>query len=140
MTRRQAWVPLVAATAGTLLLIKGVLIIASSDRVADAPMVVMYFGGILVGIAAAIGFGLRQERRLFQVLVSVGGVLLLLAWMVGLGGVLNPISEALSDAKYVRDELPVAVAGGVLLLLAALAFINDTKVTGAVPRRKPVPA
>src|SRR5690242_1563679 len=106
MSRRHTWVPLVAAAAGALLLIEGVLVIASRDRLPDAPMVVMYFAGILVGVVAAIGFGLRRDRRMMRILGSVCGVARLLFWMVGLGEILNPVAELFSDAEYVGDELP----------------------------------
>jgi hypothetical protein len=140
MTRRHTWVPLVAAASGALLLIESVLVLASRDRLPDAPMVVMYFAGILLGVIAAVGFGLRRDRRSMRVLVGAGGVVLLVLWIIGLGEVLNPVSELFSDAAYFGDELPVGVAGGVLLLLAGIAFTHDTKVVASTPSREPVPA
>jgi hypothetical protein len=126
MTRRHTWVPYAAAIAGALLLLKGVLIVASNDQVGDTPMVVMYFGGLLVGLVAAVGLGLRQASVTARLAVGVGASVLLVMWIIGLGSVLNPIVEAFSDAKYARDEIPVAVAGAVLLAVAGRAFLNDT--------------
>jgi hypothetical protein len=126
MTRRHTWVPYAAATAGALLLLKGVLIVASNDGINDTPVVIMYFGGLLVGLVAAVGLGLRQASVPARIAVGLGASVLLVMWIMGFGSILNPIIEAFSDAKVARDEVPVAVAGAVLLAVAGRAFLNDT--------------
>jgi hypothetical protein len=126
MTRSHTWVPYAAAAAGALLLIEGVLVVASSDRISNSPMVVMYFGGIIAALTAAVGLGLRRRSVWARVGVAFGASLLLVAWFIGLGAILNPVIEVFSDAKYVRDEVPIAFAGVVLLAIAGRAFLNDT--------------
>lgn len=122
---RHTWVPYVAAAAGAAFLLKAVLIIASSDGIADAPMVVLYFGGLLLGVVAAVGAGLRQRRTGAKLAVALGGVVLLVLWIMGLGDLLEPVISLVSDAEHVGDEVPVGVAGAVLLGLAWLGFSRD---------------
>jgi hypothetical protein len=126
MTRRHTWVPYAAATAGALLLLKGVLIVASNDGIGDTPVVVMYFGGLLVGLVAVVGLGLRQASVPARIAIGFGASVLFVMWIMGFGSILNPIVEAFSDAKVARDEVPVAVAGAVLLAVAGRVFVNDT--------------
>jgi len=122
---RHTWVPYVAAAAGAALLLKAVLIIASGDSIPDAPMVVLYLGGVLLGVVAAVGGGLRRQRTGARVGVALGGVVLLVLWIVGLGDLLEPVISLVSDAEHVGDEVPVGVAGAVLLGLAWLGFSRD---------------
>jgi hypothetical protein len=113
---RHTWVPYAAITAGAMLLIKAVLIIGSEDSIADAPMVTLYFGGIAVALAAAIGAGLRA-RRGRRTLVAVGlSVALVLFIITGLGG---PVFAAMSDAAWVEDEGPIGLLGLILIALGA---------------------
>jgi hypothetical protein len=115
-TTRHAWVPYAAIAAGAMLLIKAALIIGSEDRIADAPMVALYFTGIAVGVAAAIGAGLRC-RRGRRVVVAVGlSIALILFIMSGLSG---SLFGAMSDAPWVEDEGPIGLLGLILISLGA---------------------
>lgn len=58
---RHTWVPYVGAAAGAALLLKAVLIIGSGNDVGEGPMAVLYLGGLLLGVVAAVGAGLRRH-------------------------------------------------------------------------------
>jgi hypothetical protein len=124
---RHSWVPFVAAAAGASLLLKAVLIIASGNSISDGPMGVLYLGGLLLGLAAAIGAGLRRSGVAAKVGVAFGAAVLLLLWIMGLGDSLKPVIGAFSDAQHVKDEVPVGTAGMVLLGLAWLGFCRDAR-------------
>lgn len=124
--RRHPWVPWVAAVAGAAFLLKAVLIIASGDRIGDAPMAVLYLGGLFLGVVAAVGFGLRRERTAAKVAVAAGGVALLVMWIMGLGDLLTPLVALVSEAEHVQVEVPIGVAGAVLLAAGWLGFSRDT--------------
>ena len=123
------WVPYVAVAAGATLLLKvGILFSNPQD---DGPIPpVLYLVGLLLALAAAIGFGLRQ-RRGRRALVAVGASLLLVMWVIGLGDLLTPVFEVFSDDPTYGDEGPIGVLGLVLLAIGALAGRGD---------REPVPA
>lgn len=125
--RRHTWVPYVAAAAGACLLLKAVLIIGSGNAVGDGPMAVLYLLGLLLGVVAAIGAGLRRDRVGLRIAVAAGGVVLLLLWIMGLGDALKPLVGAVSDAEHVKNEVPVGLAGLALLGLAWLGFSRDTR-------------
>lgn len=127
MSARHRWVPYVAAAAGAAFVLKAALIIGSGNAVGDGPMAVLYLGGLLLGLVAAVGAGLRRERASARIAVAVAGVVLLVLWIMGLGDSLKPVIGALSDAEHVKDEVPVALAGLVLLGLAWLGFSRDTR-------------
>lgn len=122
---RHRWVPYVAAAAGAALLLKAVLIIGSSNAVADGPMAVLYLGGLLLAGVAAVGAGLRRERIAARVGVALAGVVLLAVWIMGLGDSLKPLIAAVSDAEHVQAEVPVALAGVALLALAWRGWSGD---------------
>lgn len=124
-TRRHAWVPYVGAAAGSALLLKAVLIIASGNAVGDGPMAVLYLLGLLLGAAAAVGAGLRRDRLALKLAVGAGGVLALLLWIVGVGDSLKPLVALVSDAEHVQVEVPVALAGAALLGLSWLGWSRD---------------
>lgn len=123
----HAWVPYVAAAAGVCLVAKGTLIIASSNTVADGPMAVLYLGGLVLGLVAAVGAGLRQRGWLRSVGVGGGSALLLVAWIMGLGDAFKPLVGVVSSAEHVQVEVPVVAAGLVLVLLGLRARSHDTR-------------
>ncbi len=55
--------------------------------------------------------------------------MLLAAWIVGLGDTLEPLISRISDAEYVNDEVPILLAGLVLLALAFRAHSRDVPST-----------
>lgn len=122
----HTWVPYVAVAAGVCLVAKGVLIIASGNAVADAPMAALYLGGLLLGLVAAVGAGLRQRGLLRSIAVGGGSALLLIAWIMGLGDALKPLVATMSSAEHVQAEVPVVIGGLVLVLLALRARAHDT--------------
>lgn len=122
---RHPWVPAVGALAGAALTVKAALIIGSGGAVGDQPMAVLYLAGIAVSLAAAVGLGLRRRPVWQRIVLAVAAPLLLVAWIIGLGEVLNPVAELFSDEAYVGDELPVGVAGLALLGASYLGYRTD---------------
>ncbi len=118
----HSWVPYVAITAGAALLLKVVLIIASEDTVADGITGPLYLGALLFGLAAAIGAGLRRERR--RALAAIGFCLLLVFYVIGLSDAVKPLFESFSDEAYVIDEGPLGLLGLALLALGARARLQ----------------
>jgi hypothetical protein len=122
---KHSWVPYAAIAAGASLLVMTVLVFATEDKVSDSTAVPFYFAGLLLGIAAAIGAGLRSRpgRRL---LVAVPLAVLVVAWAMGLGDFTAPLFEAvLGDKEYIGDQGPIGLLGAVLLALGARATLTD---------------
>lgn len=126
-TPRHTWVPWVAALAGAAYTLKVTLILASGNGGPDWPYAVLYLAGLALGLTAAVGAGLRQPGLLRGVAVGLGSAALLAGWIMGLGEVLEPLIAALTDTVYVREELPILVAGLVLLGLAWWARSRDLR-------------
>lgn len=124
---RHAWVPTAGALAGAALTAKAALIIGSSGSISEGPMAVLYLAGLAVGLVAAIGLGLRRGKVWQRIAVAVVASLLLVFWILGLGEVLNPVAELFSNEAYVGDELPVGVAGVVMLAAAYVGYRSDER-------------
>lgn len=122
---RHTWVPYVAAAAGTALLVKGALGAWRGESTPDTAMAVLYLGGLLLGVVAAAGVGLRQRGLLRGLAVGGGVAAALVLWIIGLGEVLEPVVGVLTDVRHTQEEVPVAVAGLGLLLLAWLTRERD---------------
>lgn len=122
---RHTWVPYVAAAAGTALLVKGSLGAWRGESTPDTAMAVLYLGGLLLGVVAAAGVGLRQRGLLRGLAVGGGVAAALVLWIIGLGEVLEPVVGVLTDVRHTQEEVPVAVAGLGLLLLAWLTRERD---------------
>ena len=125
---RHTWMPYIAGLAGAALLLKATLIIAgnpSSD--ADGIFAVLYLSGIALALAAAIGTGLRRRGVGARIGVAIGLSVLVVAWIMGLGDLLKPVIGVISDAQRVKDEVPIGIAGVVLLVLAYLGYSRDQK-------------
>lgn len=132
---RHTWVPYVAGLAGAAYLLKTTLAVAGDNGVDAGPIFgVLYLSGLVLGLAAAVGTGLRREGNVARVAVAIALCVLLVAWIVGLGDALKPVIGVFSDAQNVKDELPIGIAGGVLLVFAYLGYSRDQD--GA--RREPV--
>lgn len=130
----HTWVPYAAALAGAAYLLKTALAVTTEDGVDAGPVYgVLYFAGLALGVAAAVGFGLRRDRIVTRVAVALGLSVLLVAWIMGLGEVLEPLVGVLSDAKSVQDEIPIGVAGAILLVLGYLGFSRDQEAMAAQP-------
>ncbi|HVM27553.1 MAG TPA: hypothetical protein VM433_07765 [Mycobacteriales bacterium] len=125
--RAHAWVPYVGAAAGAALLLKAALIIGSGNGVGEGPMGVLYLLGLLLGLVAAVGAGLRRRGAARRAGVAVGGVVLLVLWVIGLGEAVEPVVALVSDAQHVQDEFPVGLAGVALLALSWWGFNRDTR-------------
>lgn len=126
-TPRHSWVPWVAALAGAAYTLKVSLILASGNGGPDWPYAVLYLAGLALGLAAAVGAGLRQPGPLRGAAVGLGSAVLLVAWVMGLGEVLEPVVGLVSDTTYVQEEVPILVAGLVLLALAWWARSRDLR-------------
>lgn len=126
-TARHTWVPAVAALAGLAYVLKVTLILVTDDGAPDTATAVLYIGGLVLGLAAAVGAGLRQRGALRRAAVGLGSAVLLVAWIMGLGEVLEPLLARVSDAVHVQEEVPILVAGLVLLALAGIARERDLR-------------
>jgi drug/metabolite transporter (DMT)-like permease len=116
---KHSWVPYAAVAAGAVLLLKAVLIFGAQGDDFGAVTGVLYLAGLLLALAAAIGFGL-QQRRGRRTLVAVAGVVALVAWVIGVGDLTAPAFESVfGDEAYVGDEGPIGLLGVVLLALGA---------------------
>lgn len=124
-TARHTWVPYVAAAAGTALLVKGVLGAWRGESTPDTAMALLYLGGLLLGVVAAVGVGLRQRGALRGLAAGGGIAVLLVSWIIGLGEVLEPVVGVVTDVRHTQEEVPIAVAGLGLLLLARLTWDRD---------------
>jgi hypothetical protein len=112
------WVPYVAIASGTAYVMKMVFIFSTDNTAPDLATSICYIGGLLLGVAAAIGFGLRQ-RRGRRTVVAVGSAVLLVAWVMGLGDFTSPLFEQFTDEAYAAEELPLGLLGVVLIALGA---------------------
>ena len=133
MAARHSWFPYAAAAAGAILLLKASLVMASEDGANASVAGVMYLVGLLLGLAAAVGAGLRRTSRAATFAVAIGGILLLVMWITSLSDVLGGLVALVSDSAVLQDEIPVAVAGVVLIGIGALAFHRDTRAQSARP-------
>jgi hypothetical protein len=116
---RQGWVPYAAIASGAGFLLMSVLVFATEDAI-DTPAVVLYLGSILLALAAAIGQGARVGGGK-GALVAIGLCLAVVAWVMGVGDLLSPLFEQISDKEYVGDQGPIALLGLVLVGLGARA-------------------
>lgn len=122
----HTWVPYVAAAAGAVLSLKAVLVVATDDGV-PAAIGVLYLLGLLLGLAAAVGAGVRQSGWARSAAVGAGGAVLLLMWVMGLGEVVEPVVGAVTDDEHAPVEAPILLAGLVLLALAWRARAHDLR-------------
>jgi hypothetical protein len=104
-----------AILAGGALLLHAVLVIGSEDGL-DTAAVILFFGGNLLALAAAITTGLRA-RRGWRALTAIGLSVLVIAWVMGLGDLTEPLFEAFKDEDYVGDAGPLGILGAALLAL-----------------------
>ena len=113
------WFPYTCVAAGACQLISSSIVFATDG---DEPgvSVALYFLGVALAIAVAIGFGMsrRPGRR---ALVAVAGSLLVVAWIMALGDQLTPVFEVFSKKEYVGNEGPLVLMGLVLIGLGARA-------------------
>ena len=121
---KHSWVPYVAVAAGAAYVLKVALIWGSGDTANDTVVGVLYISGLLLGIAAAVGTGLRQ-RRGRRTLVGAGLAVLLVAWVMGIGDYLKPLFELFSDKEYVAVEGPLGLLGVVLMALGARGKLTE---------------
>ena len=123
---RHTWVPYVAAFAGTILVLKVALVLASGGDALDGPMgPVMHLGGVGLGLVASVGVGLRQESLGRRIAVGFGTAVFFVAWIMGFGDLLKPLIGVFSDAQHVKDEVPIGIAGLALLAGAYLGYSGD---------------
>ena len=92
----------------------------------------LYLLGLLLGLAAAVGAGLRQPGRARSVAVGLGGAVLLVLWIMGLGEVVEPAVAAVTADEHAPVEAPILLAGLVLLALAWRARTRDLQASSAV--------
>lgn len=123
--KQHTWVPVVAAVAGTALTVKaGMLILGGADALGPAEGL-LYLGGLLLGLVACIGIGVRQDGLGRSLAVGLASSLLLVAWVIGLGEVVEPLVGLVSDSRVIREETAVLIAGLALLGVSALMRSRD---------------
>lgn len=127
MTVRHAWFPYVAAAAGSILLLKAIVVVTTGDGSSPTAMGILLLVGVLLGLAAAVGAGLRRDSRGARIGVALAGMLFLVAWIMVLSDAVEGITGLVSDSEVVRDEMAIAVAGLALLAIGAFALLRDTR-------------
>lgn len=120
---KHSWVPYAAIAAGAILLTKSVIVISSADEALTTATGWMYLGGLLLAVAAAVGYALSRERR--RTLVGAGLVVAIVAWVIAIGDLLTPVFGLFSNSAYLGDEGPIGLLGLVLLALGARSKIAD---------------
>lgn len=131
---RHTWVPWVAALAGAALTLKIVLLAAGGEGMSDTPFALLYLSGLALGLAASVGVGLRQRGALRSLGLGLGSAVLLLAWIMGLGEVLEPLVGVVTSSTTAQEETPILVAGLVLLGLAWSARSRDLRAAQGAPQ------
>lgn len=129
---RHTWVPYAAAAAGAVLSLKAVLVVATDDG-APGAVGALYLLGLLLGLAAAGGAGLRQRGAARGIAVGLGAAVLLVLWVMGLGEALESVVAAVTDDEHAPVEAPILLAGLVLLGLAWRARARDLEAEAARP-------
>jgi hypothetical protein len=127
-TSRHTWVPAVGGLAGALLSAKAALILGSGNTVPAGPMAALYLVGIAVGVCAAVGLGLRRRSLVWRVALGLAAPLLFVAWVLGLGELLEPLVGAISDRQHIRDEAPIGLVGLVLLGASFVGYRRDLRI------------
>ena len=125
--RRHPWVPIVGALGGAAFVLDCAFVLAFDNTFPDAPLIVMYDVAILLGVISGVGLGLRRTALWARIAVAVGAPLLVLAWIVGLGEVVEPLVAMFSDKQYVQDEVPPGLLGVVLLAASYVGFRHDQR-------------
>jgi hypothetical protein len=128
---RHSWVPAVGALSGATFVLVCALVLGFHNDFPDGPLVVMYDLAILTGVAAGIGLGLRRTALWARIVVAVAAPLLVLAWIVGLGEIVEPLVAVFSDQQYVQDEVPPGLLGVVLLAASYVGIRRDQSRAGA---------
>jgi hypothetical protein len=128
---RHTWVPYLTGLAGGALVLKASLIVASGNQVNESPMAVLYVTGLALALVAAIGAGLRRRRWFAKIALAFGLAALLAFWIVGLSDTVEPLVAVVSDATHVVDEVPVGVAGLVILFAAWFGLTHDQQASAA---------
>jgi hypothetical protein len=132
MRARHGWFAFAALGAGGIYLTKALLVISTRDGL---PTVAggLYLAGLLLGLATAIGAGLRQRSRPTRLAVGAGAVFLLIMWIVSLSDVLGTAVASLTDSQVIQDELPIAIAGVALIAVGARALRRDRETARSTP-------
>jgi hypothetical protein len=122
---RHRWVPAVGALAGAALAVKYGLMMSSGDGAPDSTYAFLWFAGTILGAVAGIGLGLRRHPVWQRLVVALVAPLLVLAWIMGVGEVLEPVAADLGHTADEAVEFPLGVLGVVLLAAAYVGFRHD---------------
>jgi hypothetical protein len=121
--RRHRWVPTVGALSGLAFVVDTAIVVGWHDP--DGALFVLYDFAILLGVIAGVGLGLRRTALWARIAVAVAAPILVVAWIMGLGEVVEPLVAQFSDKQYVQDEIPPGLLGLVLLAASYVGFRND---------------
>lgn len=106
--------PPIAIVAGTLLLLKVALIIATGNTLPGALEGGLYLAGVFLPLVAAPGLAtvmLPDASRLARIGLAITIVIAHLFVIMALSDGLGALVENFTDTEYLVDEVPVAVAG-----------------------------
>lgn len=101
-----------ALLAGAALLVKVAHIFVVDGK--ESPIqVVLYLGGILIGMVAAAGVGARYgATRGKKILIAFAAYFAFIFFLMVLSDAVGAAIDALADVpQYVSDEAPIALAG-----------------------------
>jgi hypothetical protein len=121
--------PVIAIVAGSLLLIKVGLIIATGNTLPGALEGGLYLGGVLLPLAAAPGLAaaiLPGASRLARIGLTIAIGVAHLFFIMALSDGIGALVENVTDTKYLVDEVPVAVAGLAWVLIGT-AFLERAR-------------
>jgi hypothetical protein len=106
--------PTLAIVAGSLLLLKVGLIIATGNTLPGALEGGLYLVGVFLPLAAAPGLAaliLPDASKLARIGLAIAIGVAHLFFIMALSDGLGALVENFTDTKYLVDEVPVAVAG-----------------------------
>lgn len=131
-TPRHTWVPVVGALAGAAFAGKYALMMSAGSAASDNAYAVLWFAGTALGAVAGVGLGLRRPDLWQRIAVGVAAPVLVLAWIMGIGEVLEPVAAGMGHTADQATEFPLGVLGVVLLGAAFLGYRHDQalRVTG----------
>ena len=122
---RHTWVPLVGALAGAAFAAKYALMMSAGSAASDNVYAVLWFAGTGLGAVAGVGLGLRRRVAWQRVVVGIAAPALVLAWIMGLGEILEPVAAGIGHNADEATEFPLGLLGVVLVAASYLGYRND---------------
>ena len=124
-TPRHTWVPVVGALAGASFAAKYALMMSAGPTASDNAYAVLWIAGTVLGAVAGVGLGLRRRAVWERVVVAVAAPALVLAWIMGLGEILEPLATSIGHTTDEAIEFPLGLLGLVLLAASYVGYRHD---------------